>query len=210
MRDPESVKAELEWLTLFHKLRAEQNTPKGEWPLGLPPHPTRKYGVKLPQVPLRPTTKRRTLQNYIMDLETTQVLETADPVEWLIKIFAIGKDPLVEAAIAEGKIDDPKGTAALIPLDIRIDAAKAAAPYVRPKLSAMQVTGKDDGPVEIAQVVNESLMSNPQFRNAMEQVVQMASEAGNLEDAQQAAFDENSARELAKELGVDLDSYLKE
>ena len=31
----------------------------------------------------------------------------------------------------------------------RIDAAKAAAPYVHPKLSTVEVSGKDGGPVQI-------------------------------------------------------------
>ena len=34
-----------------------------------------------------------------------------------------------------------------IELHTRIDAAKAAAPYVHPKLAAIELTGKDGGPV---------------------------------------------------------------
>lgn len=34
------------------------------------------------------------------------------------------------------------------PRDIRLDAAKAAAPYVHQRLEAVQVTGPDDGPLE--------------------------------------------------------------
>jgi hypothetical protein len=34
------------------------------------------------------------------------------------------------------------------PLDIRLDAAKAAAPYVHAKLSSVELTGKDGEPIE--------------------------------------------------------------
>ena len=36
--------------------------------------------------------------------------------------------------------------------DIRLDAAKAAAPYVHAKLASVEVTGKDGGPVEITTI----------------------------------------------------------
>ncbi len=38
--------------------------------------------------------------------------------------------------------------AADVPLDMRFDAAKSAAPYVHPKLAAIEHTGKDGGPIE--------------------------------------------------------------
>lgn len=34
------------------------------------------------------------------------------------------------------------------PTDTRVDAAKAAAPYVHPKLSSVEVSGKNGGPVK--------------------------------------------------------------
>lgn len=33
--------------------------------------------------------------------------------------------------------------------DVRLDAAKAAAPYVHPKLANIELTGKDKGPLEV-------------------------------------------------------------
>ena len=32
--------------------------------------------------------------------------------------------------------------------DMRLDAAKSAAPYVHPKLAAIELTGKDGGPIQ--------------------------------------------------------------
>jgi hypothetical protein len=40
----------------------------------------------------------------------------------------------------------------LQPQEARIDAAKAAAPYVHAKLQAVTVTGKDGGPIQLQRV----------------------------------------------------------
>lgn len=37
-------------------------------------------------------------------------------------------------------------------LDLRIDAAKAAAPYVHARLGSIEYTGKDGGPIEVTQI----------------------------------------------------------
>jgi hypothetical protein len=60
-----------------------------------------------------------------------QIIEEhgADPVEMLAKTM-----------------NDEK-----VPLDLRTDCAKALLPYVYPKLSAVEVTGRDGGPVEVEQ-----------------------------------------------------------
>lgn len=60
---------------------------------------------------------------------------------------------LVERAIADGETpldymlntmrDDTK------PPDLRFEAAKAAAPYVHPKLAAVEHSGKDGGPLQV-------------------------------------------------------------
>jgi hypothetical protein len=47
------------------------------------------------------------------------------------------------------------------PWDMRADAAKAALPYLYPKLSALQVTGKDEGPIELAAI--ERMRENPEM-----------------------------------------------
>lgn len=49
-------------------------------------------------------------------------------------------------AVAQARVEDIDGE---IPtLDQRIDAAKAAAPFYAPKLSNIEVSGKDGGPLE--------------------------------------------------------------
>lgn len=37
-------------------------------------------------------------------------------------------------------------------MDIRLDAAKAAAPYVHARLASIEYTGKDGGPIEVTQI----------------------------------------------------------
>src|SRR5262245_53985760 len=41
------------------------------------------------------------------------------------------------------------------PPALRIDAAKSAAPYVHPKLSAVELAGKDGGPIERREITDE-------------------------------------------------------
>src|SRR5689334_22410659 len=48
-----------------------------------------------------------------------------------------------------GKIPNQDGPETPVSAEDRLDAAKAVAPYLLPKLSAQQVTGKDDGPIEV-------------------------------------------------------------
>ncbi|MBZ5726368.1 MAG: hypothetical protein LAP87_15380 [Acidobacteriia bacterium] len=53
-----------------------------------------------------------------------------------------GVDPV--AMLAKTMADEDN-----VPLDVRVDCAKALLPYVYPKLSAVEVTGRDGGPVEV-------------------------------------------------------------
>jgi hypothetical protein len=40
-------------------------------------------------------------------------------------------------------------------LDMRIDAAKAAAPYMHSRLASVEVSGKDGGPIQFAQITRK-------------------------------------------------------
>lgn len=42
--------------------------------------------------------------------------------------------------------------------DMRFEAAKAAAPYVHPRLAAVEHTGKDGGPIETKEVTDSDLV----------------------------------------------------
>lgn len=43
---------------------------------------------------------------------------------------------------------------------VRLDAAKSAAPYVHPKLAAIEHTGRDGGPVQFENVTDEQLIAD--------------------------------------------------
>jgi hypothetical protein len=45
------------------------------------------------------------------------------------------------------------------PIGLRLDAAKAAAPFERPRLSATQLTGKDGGPILLEQIVDAAMQA---------------------------------------------------
>jgi hypothetical protein len=44
------------------------------------------------------------------------------------------------------------------PPDMRLDAARSAAPYVHPKLAQTQITGKDGGPIKVEDATRVTLL----------------------------------------------------
>ena len=65
-----------------------------------------------------------------------------------------GADPV--EALAKAMKDEKN-----VPLELRIDCAKALLPYVYPRLAAVEVTGRDGGPIETQNnIVLQSLMSD--------------------------------------------------
>lgn len=47
--------------------------------------------------------------------------------------------------------------------EVRLDAAKSAAPYVHPKLAAIEHTGKDGGPIETKDLTESDLAREVAF-----------------------------------------------
>ncbi len=50
--------------------------------------------------------------------------------------------------------------------ELRCECAKAVLPYLYPKLTTMQITGKDEGPIELASIT--AIMMNPALADAAE------------------------------------------
>lgn len=50
--------------------------------------------------------------------------------------------------------------------EVRLDAANKAAPYVHPKLSAIEHTGKGGGPIEVANLSDDQLAAIATGRGA--------------------------------------------
>jgi hypothetical protein len=61
-----------------------------------------------------------------------------------------------------GEDGQPKVRYIAIPLDMRVDAAKAVAPYIHPRLQATQVTGQD-GPVELPALPTARILADPEL-----------------------------------------------
>ena len=82
------------------------------------------------------------------------------------------------ATIAQrGVMVNPDGTETTVAADMRLDAAKAVAPYVRPKLSATQVTGRDGTPLAVVGFDMSKLMADPDMVEAAQLLALRMSES---------------------------------
>lgn len=95
----------------------------------------------------------------------------ADPIEFLLRIMT---SESIEVAMVDEKgktVLDFNGKPVLvheaIPLAMKIDAAKNVAPYVRPKLQSTQITGAEDGPVQV-QLPTAEILANDKISDAMQ------------------------------------------
>lgn len=79
-----------------------------------------------------------------------------DPLEFMLAI--INSDVIEQTVIENG---EKKRVEVAIPLDTRLDAAKTVVNYIYPRLTAQQVTGKDDGPIEVAGLDIAKLLQDP-------------------------------------------------
>lgn len=77
------------------------------------------------------------------------------------------------AVITTGRLPNSDGTFAEVDTAGRMDALKALCPYVMPRLQATQVTGKDDGPVAVANFDVAQLMANPDAVKAAQDLALM-------------------------------------
>jgi hypothetical protein len=88
----------------------------------------------------------------------------------------LGFHPIELLAIIalRGVIPNPDGTETPVDADMRLDAIKAAAPFLIPRLSAQQITGPNDGPVEIitpeVEAGMSAIMQDPELCRALQQI----------------------------------------
>ena len=97
-----------------------------------------------------------------------------DPLKFMLSI--VKSDVMDKTVIVDGKQKRVKVT---IPLEIRMDAAKAVANYIHPRLSSTAVTGADgDGPVEFTNVLDVSaILANPALAAAAQELALMVVDA---------------------------------
>jgi hypothetical protein len=151
-------------------------------------------GVAKPWAGRKKNARAQRLADYIDDLKKRFNLVTGDPVEILIYVAAVGLDPMRDEIVKREKARaEYKGetyveddTRFLVDLELRLDAAKAAAPFVRPKLQATQITGAEDGPVEFKAVseATKRLMENEKTRGMIEEILAGAAQADQVESSE--------------------------
>jgi hypothetical protein len=102
-------------------------------------HP--KYGGRKKGAPLKRTREAREIAERL----------GFDVVEFLIRA-------------AGGTMLNLDGTETVLTTDQRLDAGKAVAPYLRPKLSAQTISGPNEGPIELARANTEieRVMATPE------------------------------------------------
>lgn len=94
-----------------------------------------------------------------------------DPLAFMMRI--INADVIEQTVIENGK---EKRVKVAIDLATRLDAAKNVAGYLYPRLSAQQVTGKDEGPLAVAALDVTSILSNPALADTAQQLAMMVIE----------------------------------
>lgn len=79
-----------------------------------------------------------------------------DPLEFMLSI--INSDTIEQTVIVDGK---KKRVEVAIPLDMRLDAAKTVVNYMYPRLTAQQISGPSEGPIEVAGLDITKLLQDP-------------------------------------------------
>ena len=115
-----------------------------------------------------------------------------DPAGYLLAI--VGCDgcvqvPVIDMATGQpikGEDGQPVLEWQAITLRQRLDAAKELLPYLAPKLSAVQLSGKDGGAVQVNTLDLTALLANPELaRAAQKMALQIAEQQNNQNTLQQ-------------------------
>ena len=122
-----------------------------------PGHP--KYGGRKKGSPIKRTAEAREIADKL----------GFHPVEFLAKVVMTGKMP------------NPDGTETIVTPQDRLDAAKAIAPYILPKLAQTAVTGANDGPVAVDLDVTK-LLSDPESARAAQALALKLAAAHQAQD----------------------------
>lgn len=101
-----------------------------------------------------------------------------DPLEYMLNLLT--KDVVEEVEIdADGKerrIKVPIGH------ELKIDICKTLANFFYPRLSATQVTGRDDGPVAVATLDVTAILANPELAKAAQDLALAICEQETAQD----------------------------
>jgi hypothetical protein len=90
-----------------------------------------------------------------------------DPIEVAVQVVVHGLMPTTQK----------DGSVVLVPVgvDERLKMLRDLTQYIQPKLTSVQVTGKDDGPVQVASLDVAQILMNPELADAAQKLaLQMA------------------------------------
>jgi len=95
-----------------------------------------------------------------------------DPLEFMLSI--IKNEVMDQTVIENGK---QKKVKTVVPLDMRLDAAKTVINYMYPRLNSTAVTGADNGPIELATLDLTPILANPELARAAQEIALQLAEA---------------------------------
>jgi hypothetical protein len=109
-------------------------------------------------------------------------------------------DPIKVAirVIEEGVLRNKDGSTVPVPVEERLKLLRDISQYIQPKLTAVQVTGKDDGPVNVQTVDIAAILRDP----AAAQAAQSLAMAMALADAERPQI-EPAVIDVAVEAAID-------
>ena len=144
--------------------------------VGVPFQPGRqKTGGRKPGVPNKHTRNARDLAARL----------GADPLEFMLEVM--NRDAIqvivVNRTTGQPELDangQPVKVWQAVPMEMRMDAAKAVAPYLHPKLVGSPSSGKDDRAIEISAIDVNAMMQDPALVEAAQRLSLAANSAPAL------------------------------
>ena len=97
--------------------------------------------------------KRKNSTQQVRDLCAEMDVE---PMQFMLELIKNGVT--TQVVIENGK---KKRVEVAVSLEMRVDLAKYVSRFIHPTLTATQVTGKDDGPIEMASLNISAILSDP-------------------------------------------------
>jgi len=138
--------------------------------------------------PEQPTFKRRGFQpghpKYGGRKKGTPIKRTKKGIE-IAEAMGFHPVEFLAHVAQHGTMPNPDGTFSPVTTEMRLDAAKSVAPYVAPRLTAAQVTGVDEGPIQTQQVPTEAILQNPALADSLSELALIMAEQG-VEAAEEA------------------------
>jgi hypothetical protein len=124
------------------------------------------------------------------------VTKYGDPLVWMLRLLREG---VYDAVVIDPVTGTKTKVPTVAPLELLLDCAKSCVGFVHPKLSATQLTGADDGPIQSVHFNLDAVLNDPDLaRQAQALAIQLA-EAGQAVTPSNAVVVYDADYELSKE-----------